>query len=370
MKFSNSIFILFLSIIYSCQTASQTGVTLKGEVENPIADGLVTLQTIVNGNLKNIDSTKVDADGNFTFNMAIDSPNFYRVNIFNRQIVNLILHGESTDIKLTATGETTGDYNVEGSVYTDYIHRVDSLAKFRSEEIDRINQQALEVRRSGDQQAFEQLRKDFNRLNEAYFVEIKNIIRSSLPSIAALYALNYLDVEQELSFADSVVNVVAEEYPNHDFTKQLSKRVSSLKKVAIGVEAPEISLPNPDGNIVTLSSLRGKYVLIDFWAAWCRPCREENPNVVRLYNKYKGENFEILGVSLDRKKEDWIRAIEKDGLTWKHVSDLKYFNSEAAQEYQVNAIPATFLIDPEGNILDKNLRGPSLESKLKELFGA
>ena len=110
-------------------------------------------------------------------------------------------------------------------------------------------------------------------------------------------------------------------------------------------------------------------MLIDFWAAWCRPCRAENPNVVKMYNKYKDENFEILGVSLDRRKQDWVNAIEKDGLIWKHVSDLKYYGSEAALTYRVNAIPATYLIDPDGKILAKGLRGETLRKKLEEIFG-
>ena len=120
---------------------------------------------------------------------------------------------------------------------------------------------------------------------------------------------------------------------------------------------------------ITLSSLKGKYVLIDFWAAWCGPCRRENPNVVRLYKEYSNQGFEILGVSLDRSKEAWLKAIEQDGLSWIHVSDLKHFGSEAASTYQINAIPATYLIGPDGVIVAKNLRGPALEDKLREIFG-
>ena len=145
-------------------------------------------------------------------------------------------------------------------------------------------------------------------------------------------------------------------------------KVNSLKSTAIGVSAPEISLPDTSGSIFNLSSLRGNYVLIDFWAAWCRPCRQENPNVVRLYDKYRNKNFEILGVSLDRTDRAWRKAIADDGLKWIHVSDLSYFNTKAARDYQVSSIPQTFLIDPQGKIVAKGLRGPSLEAKLSELF--
>jgi peroxiredoxin len=137
----------------------------------------------------------------------------------------------------------------------------------------------------------------------------------------------------------------------------------------VGQIAPEIDLPTPEGKNVKLSSFRGKYVLVDFWASWCGPCRKENPNVVKLYEKYKGEKFEILGVSLDKKKEDWIKAIQKDQLTWVHVSDLKFWYSQAAEDYEVESIPATFLIDPNGVIIAKNLRGSSLEKQIGKLLG-
>ncbi|RMG31990.1 MAG: TlpA family protein disulfide reductase [Bacteroidetes bacterium] len=150
---------------------------------------------------------------------------------------------------------------------------------------------------------------------------------------------------------------------------QLHQDVQSLRAQLVGGQAPEIHLPTPEGDSLRLSDLRGKVVLIDFWASWCGPCRRENPHVVRLYNKYKDKGFEILGVSLDRNKQSWVKAIEKDGLSWKHVSDLKYWQSEAARTYGVNAIPHTVLVDAEGKIIGKKLRGQALENKLAEIFG-
>jgi peroxiredoxin len=140
------------------------------------------------------------------------------------------------------------------------------------------------------------------------------------------------------------------------------------KQFAIGKEPPEIALPNPEGKILKLSDLRGQVVLIDFWASWCGPCRRENPNVKRVYDQYRDKGFEILGVSLDRDRGKWLKAIEDDGLEWLHVSDLKFWQSAAAQAYQVSAIPKTFLIGRDGKILGKDLRGPSLEQKLAEVF--
>jgi peroxiredoxin len=153
--------------------------------------------------------------------------------------------------------------------------------------------------------------------------------------------------------------------------KRLKKTIDIAKITAIGATAPDFTQNDVNGNPIKLSSFRGKYVLIDFWASWCGPCRQENPNVVRLYNKYKSKNFTILGVSLDRpaEKENWVNAIKKDGLFWTQVSDLKYWSNQAALLYYVSSIPSNFLLDPNGKIVAKDLRGNDLENKLEELLG-
>ncbi len=137
--------------------------------------------------------------------------------------------------------------------------------------------------------------------------------------------------------------------------------------LVMGALAPAISQPTPEGQTVSLSSLKGKYVLIDFWASWCGPCRAENPNVVAAFNKFKDKDFTILGVSLDDNKEKWMEAIKKDGLAWTHVSDLKKWESIPARDYGVESIPTNFLLDKEGRIIARDLRGPALEAKLAEV---
>jgi peroxiredoxin len=151
---------------------------------------------------------------------------------------------------------------------------------------------------------------------------------------------------------------------------RIADKIKQLERVAVGATAPDFTQNTPDGQPLTLSSLRGKYVLIDFWASWCGPCRRENPNVVAAYNKFKDKGFTILGVSLDKDtgREAWLKAIEKDGLAWNQVSDLKYWQNAAAKDYGVQAIPQNFLIDPSGKIVATNLRGEKLQETLSQLL--
>lgn len=153
-----------------------------------------------------------------------------------------------------------------------------------------------------------------------------------------------------------------------EYVRQIDEFIRRMENIQVGAVAPDFTLPDADGNPVSLSSLRGKYVLIDFWASWCPDCRKENPNIVAAWNKFKDKNFTILGVSLDRKKEPWLAAIEKDGLTWTHVSDLKDWKSDAAVQYAIRWIPMSFLLDPDGVILAVGLEGEALQKKLEEVL--
>ena len=168
----------------------------------------------------------------------------------------------------------------------------------------------------------------------------------------------------------AVGNDFLKQFPEQTGTSnQIRQKISSMSKLAIGSAPPPINLPTPEGQNFSLEQLKGKVVLVDFWASWCRPCRAENPNVVKMYNKYHEAGFDILSVSLDRQQAAWENAIKQDNMTWHHVSDLKFWQCQAAQDYNVSSIPQTFLLDREGNILAKNLRGPALGQKLSEIFG-
>lgn len=356
-------------LLNSCDQASKEGVRVFGKVENPTADGQVVLNQFELTGLKPIDTVEVEASGKFEFYVNPQEATFYRLSFYDRQQMNLILDGQESEVEIMLEGDNPrGEISVKGSKHTKYVQQIEGMIRDQQQDVQDLNQQAIQARTDGDQQTMQRLTNEYYELMEVRQKELKEFIWTITPSLAAFYGLESLPVDDHFTFHDSVAQKFKEELPGNMFTEELTSRVESLRKLAIGAEAPEISLPNPEGETVTLSSLRGNYVLIDFWAAWCKPCRVENPNVVRLYEEYSDNNFEILGVSLDRDRNAWLKAIEQDGLQWKQVSDLKYFNSEAASDYQISAIPATYLIGPDGKIIAKGLRGPTLEAKLKEIF--
>jgi peroxiredoxin len=186
-----------------------------------------------------------------------------------------------------------------------------------------------------------------------------------------LYILNkYLLYTLSVDEIMELHSAVSINFDQSIYYKIIQNYVSILQQTAIGSEALDFTQLTPEGNSVSLSDFRGKYVLIDFWASWCGPCRKENPNVVNVYNKYHNDGFEVLGVSLDQNKENWLKAIESDGLVWTQVSDLKGWSNEVANQYGIKSIPSSLLIDPNGIIIGKNLNGAELEFAIKEIFSS
>ncbi len=219
------------------------------------------------------------------------------------------------------------------------------------------------------QQRGQQYQRSYTQIVGALNEELQNTLKENKESLASLMFLDLFPKDQYTELHATVITALAAKYPNHLLVKERNDVLKSAP-IQVGSMAPDIAYANPDGKIMKLSDLRGKVVLLDFWASWCRPCRMENPNVVKLYNKYKDKGFDVYSYSLDRDKASWVAAIEKDGLVWpNHTSDLKGWQAEGAKPYKVRQIPTTFLIDREGKILVINPRGAALEKALKDIFG-
>lgn len=373
---------VLLALSFSCtglskdeNQAQEEGwtVTVKGKVGYPVAGQQIVIQELKeNGSTSGWqDTIQLNSKYMFAKKIKVTEPGYYRLSFYNKQVINLIVY--KADIEVNVDGNSPqGFYEVKGSPDLDLIGKVQELQSKsqNAPEITKLNADFTAAVQSKDEKKIAQLQQDYQQIVKKYNDQIAQLMIEQSPSLAVINLLqnNVIDKEQYYSTYEAIADKLKKEWPAFSHSKNFIAYVDKLKTTAIGQAAPEIALPTPEGQVVSLSSLKGKYVLVDFWAKWCGPCRQENPNVVRVFNKYKDKGFTVFGVSLDRSKEDWVRAIKEDNLTWTHVSDLKYWQSEAAKTYSIQAIPFSLLLDPNGVIIAKNLRGPALESKLAEIF--
>ena len=324
---------------------------------------------------RKIDSTKVTAGHTFTINGKVaDGGEVLVLNVGGGQKMALLLEGGET-LNVTAdgyrmnakTGEM-GKATVTGSKNMEYYEKLNTLRTDMEAKVASWNKQAAAATEKKDNKKMAQIEQEYAAAEANVVNKVKAMLPEMGTSLASLFALNFINIDSDFAIYDELAQRFEKENPNSPHAKSLIGRVARIKGVSVGALAPEIALTDTTGKAVALSSLRGKFVLIDFWASWCGPCRAENPNVVRMYNKFKDKGFEIYSVSLDQAKANWTKAIRNDNLTWTHVSDLKFWQSAAAQQYGVQAIPATFLLDKDGKIIAKNLRGDALEQKLEEVL--
>lgn len=319
--------ILVSFLLAGCQQKTD-GYVIQGEVEG-LADGNIYLKSFRNKMFFDQDTAEVK-DGKFTFKGKVEQP---------------LLYGLVTD-------------------------EMSYPAQFFLENVDmkvRLNQDG-EIISIQDSPANDLFLSNSDKIFEDGYNIDSLVSKYPESPVAAFYLYRYFTYQLPLEELKSTRAKISPDLNNSPYVKDLDQIINTLENVQIGKKAPEFSLPDTAGVNISLSDFRGKYVLLDFWASWCPPCRKENPNVVKAFQDFKDKNFTVVGISLDNNKEKWLKAIHDDNLMWTHVSDLKLWDSEVPALYGVRGIPSNVLLDPDGVIIARNITGEELHNKLKEVL--
>lgn len=360
---------LFVGIL-SIATAQKHNLVLQGKIT---AAPTNTAQLIEFNYRTNplIDTIHLNEDGTFKLTTHIDNTAFYKVQFDPKQYILLVLHpNDNVYFECTAPHYQLLTHIKNAPELTLMMQYRIMEAAFQTK-MDSLNTLFQQKRTAGTLTVAENqsLQQQYMALENQLAQNTRTMVLSNKDKLATMVIVEQLNFDNYSDVFIEADKALYEKYPDNIFVAEQHKRVLQSMRTAISQPAPEIELPDPNGTIRKLSDLKGKIVLVDFWASWCGPCRRENPNVVRLYGIYKDKGFEVFSVSLDGNKADWQKAIEKDGLIWEnHVSDLARWNSVAAKTYGVSGIPYTVLLDREGKIIAKGLRGEQLEQKLKQLL--
>ncbi len=361
--------LLFLALItvgiISCSKPDKF--VINGEIQGK-ESGSIKMMKYADGKWIAEDSASI-SKGKFQLTGKADLPELRIITLEPREMVAQFF-AENGSLTLQAWSDSLNKTVVKGSSSNEtfklYQQELTSLTK----EAQAMQQRYMAAQSTGDQEGMKKAQIDYEAMNENLNVFAKNFIREHKKStVSPLIAMMQFGQTISAAEIDTLIAFLDPAVRNSIYVGELKKIADKMRATDIGTLAPDFTMPTPEGTSFTLSSTRGKYVMVDFWAAWCQPCRRENPNVVALYGKYKDKGFDIVGVSLDRTKEDWVKAIADDQLSWHQVSELKFWQSDIVQKYGVTAIPCTFLLDKEGKIIAKNLRGEELAKKLEELMG-
>ena len=315
-----------------------------------------------------LDTATIAPDGSFTLQGTVSEKTFGLIAVDNNHTAYIILDG--SDYQLTADYNNFQNYTLKGNPESQTMRRFFMLLQSYYNSLSGIKSSyTVAVGNHDSKENIEDLRQQQDKAMDDYFEYIHRFADTTTSGIMALYITTILPPNLYLDTYKKLLEKFGPIMQGSPYLQLVNATIDEENKY-IDQPAPEISLPDPQGDTLHLSDLRGQYVLIDFWASWCRPCRAENPNVVRIYDKYHDKGFTIFSVSLDQNKASWVKAIKDDNLKWPtHVSELAFWHTKILKPYGIHSIPSTFLVDKKGNIIARNLRGFTLEKKLKEIFG-
>lgn len=375
--------VVFLLLAFTACNMAGNGnkYVIQGTIKNSNGAKSIYLEKMGLKQLTVVDTVDVDEKGNFKLE-GVSESGFYRLKLNDNAFWMFFLEPVKYQADINATDPN--DFKITGSPNNDeFAAGVKNLSEGRQliQQMDMNYRMAAQMGASEDTLAL--LTKQIQDRLALYENSIKEAAQKAKSPLVALFMITNLPIEKYAKETEAVVLRLEKEAPNSTYTAEMrelynnyanqAKAQEDARKAAeaiqIGKVAPELEFANPNGKKIKLSSLRGKVVLVDFWASWCGPCIREMPVVIAAYNKYKDQGFDVYSVSLDKTAEAWTGAITRLNMTWpSHVSDLKFWQSEAARIYGVNSIPATFLLDKNGVIVGRDLRGPALEAKIKEVL--